>query len=389
MYKIATLNKISHVGLNKLDDKYTLVDEVENAHGIIVRSQNMKDMKFSENLLAIARAGAGVNNIPLDRCADEGIAVFNTPGANANAVKELVLGALFLAARNLPSGINWAAGLTEDIAKSVEKGKGQFAGREITGKTLGVIGLGAIGVLVANTARRLGMNVIGYDPFITLKSAHELSNMIPVYTDLAELLPKCDYVTLHVPVLESTEGMMDTRRFSQMKNDGVLLNFSREKLVNESALLSALENNEIDQYITDFPTEGLIGKDKITLIPHLGASTKEAEDNCAVMAAEELMEYIEKGNIVNSVNFPTCSMGELNPEAQVRVCIMNKNIPSMLGRITGIMSDLNINIRDLTNKSKGEYAYTMMDIDGDVSEEELRHALDIEGIIRVRVINYK
>lgn len=389
MYKIATLNKISHVGLNKLDDKYTLVDEVEKAHGIIVRSQNMKDMEFSENLLAIARAGAGVNNIPLDKCADEGIAVFNTPGANANAVKELVLGALFLAARNLPSGINWATGLTEDVAKSVEKGKGQFAGREITGKTLGVIGLGAIGVLVANAARRLGMNVIGYDPFITLKSAHELSNMIPVYTDLAEILPKCDYVTLHVPVLESTEGMMDPRRFSQMKNDAVLLNFSRDKLVNESALLYALESGEIDQYITDFPTEGLIGKDKITLIPHLGASTKEAEDNCAVMAAEELMEYIEKGNIINSVNFPACSMGELNPEAQVRVCIMNKNIPSMLGRITGIMSDLNINIRDLTNKSKDEYAYTMMDIDGDVSEEELRHALDIDGIIRVRVINYK
>lgn len=386
MYKIATLNKISPVGLSKLDDKYSLIEDTSLATGIIVRSQNMKDMDFSENLLAIARAGAGVNNIPLTECADQGIVVFNTPGANANAVKELVAAGLFLAARNLPEGMSWANGLEENVSKSVEKGKGQFAGSEIMGKTLGVIGLGAIGVLVANTARKLGMNVIGYDPFITLKSAHELSNQIPVVTDLAEILPQCDYVTLHVPVLESTEGMMDERRFSQMKNEAVLLNFSRDKLVNEKALIEAISTKKIAKYVTDFPTENLINKDNIILIPHLGASTKEAEDNCAVMAAEELMEYIELGNIVNSVNFPTCSMGELNKEAQARICILNKNIPSMLGRITGIMADLNINIRDLTNKSKGEYAYTMMDIDGAVTEAELRDALKIDGIIRVRVI---
>ncbi|MEG0291872.1 MAG: phosphoglycerate dehydrogenase [Anaerovoracaceae bacterium] len=386
MYKIATLNKISPVGLSRLDDKYTLVEDINDAAGIIVRSQNMKDMDFSSNLLAIARAGAGVNNIPLSECAEQGIVVFNTPGANANAVKELVIAGLFLAARNLPAGMSWANSLTENVSKSVEKGKGQFAGTEIMGKTLGVIGLGAIGVLVANAARKLGMNVIGYDPFITLKSAHELSNQIPVFKDLAEILPQCDYVSLHVPVLESTEGMMDKRRFSQMKDDAVLLNFSRDKLVNENALLEALDGEKISKYVTDFPTENLMGKDGIVLIPHLGASTKEAEDNCAVMASEALMEYIEKGNIINSVNFPACSMGELNREAQARVCIMNKNIPSMLGRITGIMADLNINIRDLTNKSKGEYAYTMMDIDGDVTEEELRAALAIDGIIRIRVI---
>lgn len=389
MYNIATLNKISPVGLNKLTDNYTLIDEIDQATGIMVRSQDMKEMEFSENLLAIARAGAGVNNIPIERCAEQGIVVFNTPGANANAVKELVVGGILLAARNIPDGIKWASSLTENVSKAVEKGKSQFAGTEISGKTLGVIGLGAIGVLVANAAQQLGMKVIGYDPFISLKSAHNLSNTIPVTDDIGQLLPQCDYVTLHVPATENTTGMFDQRRFAQMKDNAVLLNFSRDKLVNEKALLEALENEKISKYVTDFPTDNLIGKKNIILLPHLGASTKEAEDNCAVMAAEQLMEYIEKGNVVNSVNFPACSMGELNPEAHSRICILNKNIPSMLGKITGIMSEHNVNIRDLTNKSKGDYAVTLMDIDSEISESELRSALEIEGIIKVRIINCK
>ena len=386
MYKIATLNKISPAGLSRFSDKYTLIDEPEKASGIIVRSQNMKDMEFSDELLAIARAGAGVNNIPVEKCAEEGIVVFNTPGANANAVKELVIAGMLLAARNIPSGIKWASSLTENISEAVEKGKSQFAGTEIAGKTLGVVGLGAIGVLVANAAQTLGMNVIGYDPFISIKSAHNLSNTIPVTEDAGELLAASDFVTLHVPTTEDTTGMFDSRRFSQMKDGAVLLNFSRDKLVNEKALTEALAAGSLRYYVTDFPTAGIAGLDKVIMLPHLGASTKEAEDNCAMMAADQLMEYIEKGNVVNSVNYPNCSMGELNKEAHARVCILNKNIPSMLGKITGIMSDLNVNIRDLTNKSKGDFAITLMDIDAEVTEEQFKSALDIDGIIRIRII---
>lgn len=387
MYKIATLNKISPAGLNIFDEKYSVIDNLEDATGIMVRSHDMKSMEFSDELLAIARAGAGTNNIPVDVCANKGIVVFNTPGANANAVKELVIAAMFMAARNLPAGMQWVKELETDVAKEVEKGKGQFAGREICGQTLGVVGLGAIGVLVANTAQKLGMKVIGYDPFITLKSAHELSHKIDVTQDLAYLLDKSDFVSLHVPSVDSTKGMMDQRRFAQMKEGSVLLNFSRDKLINETALLDALESEHIRKYITDFPNDNLVNKKGVILIPHLGASTKEAEDNCASMAAEELMDYIENGNITNSVNFPNCSMGPLNPEALARVCILNKNIPSMLGKITGILADLNVNIRDLTNKSKGDYACTIMDIDGDIDQKTFYDALNIEGIIKIRFIS--
>lgn len=389
MYKIATLNKISSIGLRRLTDKYTITDDVQEATGIMVRSQAMHDMEFPEELLAIARAGAGVNNIPLDKCAEKGIVVFNTPGANANAVKELVIAGLILGARNISEGISWANSLTTDVAKSVEKGKSQFAGTEIKGKTLGVVGLGAIGVLVANTAQSLGMKVIGYDPFITLKAAHNLSNTVPVSQDLSDMISQCDFITLHIPATENTTGMIDSRRFGEMKPGTVLLNFSRDKLVNEKALLFALEEGILSKYVTDFPTEALMGKENIILLPHIGASTKEAEDNCAVMAADQLMEYIEKGNIVNSVNFPACSLGELNPEAYERICILNKNVPSMLGKITGILSDLNVNIRDLTNKSKGDYAVTLIDVDSAVTQEELDKALDIDGIISIRVIKIK
>ena len=385
MYKIATLNKISPVGLKALTDNYKVVDETEEANGIILRSYDLHEMEFSPELLAIGRAGAGVNNIPVDRCAEEGIVVFNTPGANANAVKELTIAGMFLAARNIPGGLTWASNLTENVKESVEKGKGQFAGSEIKGKTLGVIGLGAIGVMVANTASELGMKVIGYDPYITVRAAHALYSTIPVVKELGELLPQCDFVTIHVPVNDNTKGMIDSRRIDQMKDGAIFLNFARDTLVNDNALLAALESGKLRNYVTDFPNDNVLGKIGVIALPHLGASTAEAEDNCAVMAAQEIMAYIEKGEIQNSVNFPACSLGELNDDA-TRVCILNKNIPAMLGKITGLMADLNINIRDLTNTSKGDYAVTLLDIDGNVDETEVRDALNIEGIIRVRVI---
>ena len=386
MYKIATLNKISPVGLNKLTDDYKIVDELYEANGLLLRSYDLHSTEFPADMLAIGRAGAGVNNIPLDKCAEEGIVVFNTPGANANAVKELTIAGMFLAARNIPNGYLWASNLKEDIKKSVEKGKSQFAGSEIKGKTLGVIGLGAIGVMVANAASELGMNVIGYDPYITVRAAHALYSTIPVVDDLGELLPQCDFVTIHVPANDNTKGMIDSRRIDQMKEGAVFLNFARDTLVNDKALLAALESGKLRNYVTDFPNDEVLGKIGVIALPHLGASTAEAEDNCAVMAAEQLMAYIERGEIRNSVNYPACSLGALNKDATARICILNKNVPSMLGKITGLMADLNINIRDMTNTSKGDYAATLLDVDGDVDEAQLREALDIEGITRVRVI---
>ena len=388
MYKIATLNKISPKGLRTLTDNYQIIDDPDQADGIIVRSADMHEMSFSKDLLAIARAGAGVNNIPLERCASQGIVVFNSPGANANAVKELVITGMLMASRHVPEALRWTAALKEDVKKTVEKGKSQFAGNEIKGKTLGVIGLGAIGVLVANAARQLGMKVIGYDPYISLKSAHELSNKIPVTSDMGEILEVSDFITIHVPAIDSTKGMFDARRFGQMKDGAVLLNYARDTLVNEDALLDALESGKLRYYLTDFPNSTLIGHDKVIATPHLGASTAEAEDNCAQMAAEELMEYIEKGNISNSVNYPNCSLGEMDPEANVRIAILNRNIPSMLGKITGILADFNINIRNMTNTSKGDYACTLIDIDGDedVTAEEFLNEMDFEGIVSVRLL---
>jgi D-3-phosphoglycerate dehydrogenase len=346
----------------------------------------MHDMDFPDDLMAIARAGAGVNNIPTEKCAEKGIVVFNTPGANANSVKELVLCGMIMAARNIPASIKWVRTLSEDVSKSVEKGKSSFAGTEIKGKTLGVIGLGSIGVLVANAAQKLGMKVVGYDPYITLKAAHELSHKIPVVNDLITLLPTCDYVTIHVPVTEDTKDMIDDKCFDHMKDGAVLLNFARDKIVEDDAFVKAINSSKLKYYVSDFPNDKVIDNDKIILIPHLGASTKEAEDNCAVMAADQLMDYIENGNITNSVNYPSCSLGRLDKDATARVCILNKNIPAMLGKITGIMADKNINIRNLTNKSKDDYACTLMDIDAHVTEYALEKALDVEGIIRIRVI---
>ncbi len=386
MYKIATLNKISPVGLERFTGCYSVTDDPQTAEGIIVRSHPMHDMDFSDDLMAIARAGAGVNNIPTERCAEKGIVVFNTPGANANSVKELVLCGMIMAARNIPASINWVRTLSEEVSKSVEKGKSNFAGTEIKGKTLGVIGLGSVGVLVANAAQKLGMKVVGYDPYITLKAAHELSHKIPVVNDLITLLPTCDYVTIHVPVTEDTKDMIDDKCFDHMKDGAVLLNFARDKIVEDDAFVKAINSSKLKYYVSDFPNDKVINNDKIILIPHLGASTKEAEDNCAVMAADQLMDYIENGNISNSVNYPSCSLGRLDPDATARICILNKNIPAMLGKITGIMADQNINIRNLTNKSKDDYACTLMDIDAHVTEEALENALNVEGIIRIRVI---
>lgn len=375
MYKIGTLNKISPVGLARLTDEYTVTENIEEANGIILRSYNMHDMDFSENLLAIGRAGAGVNNIPLDKCSEQGIVVFNAPGANANAVKELCLTGMLMAARNVPAGLEWASTLagTEGVGKAVEKGKGQFAGTEIKGKTLGVIGLGAIGVLVANAAETLGMNVIGYDPFFSVKAAHSLSNTITVVDSLKDLYPECDYISIHVPANDETTGMIDAEAFSQMKDGVVFLNFARDKLVNDDDMLAALESGKLKKYVTDFPNDKVIGKKGVIATPHLGASSAEAEDNCAVMAADEIMDYIENGNITNSVNMPVCTLG---PKKATRISVISKADAQALEKVAAIADG------DVINKTRGEYAYTLAETSGDVDAS----AIEGEGIIRVRIL---
>ena len=384
MHKIATLNKISKAGLSKFREGYTFTDDIGSAEGILVRSQNMLEMNLSNNLLAIARAGAGTNNIPLDECAERGIVVFNTPGANANAVTELVIASMFMAARNLPAALDWVNSLTGDVANEVEKGKGRFAGSELKGKKIGVIGLGAVGVLVANDAERLGMQVIGYDPYITVKAAHGLSNRISIVADLGKLLAECDYISLHVPAIEATKKMIDAKRFGQMKKGACLLNFSRGPLVDTKSLFSAMEAGIVHKYITDFPDNDLLGKKGVICTPHLGASTEEAEDWCAIMAADQMIDYLENGNISNSVNYPECSMGPFTGAAVCRVCVFNRNVPSMLSKITGALSG--VNIRNMLNNSMGEYAYTMLDFDSEVDNMELLECLKINGVIGARII---
>lgn len=384
MFKIATLNKISPVGLKHLTDAYTLVDTPEEANGILVRSQDMKEMEFSKDLLAIARAGAGTNNIPIDRCSQQGIVVFNTPGANANSVKELVIAGILIAARNLSSAVAWAKTLTEDVSKTVEKNKSQFAGHEIKGMTLGVIGLGAIGAMVANAANALGMHVVGYDPYITVQAAHDLSADVEICENMDAMLPKCDYISIHVPAKDNTKQMINKDRFALMKDGVTLLNFSRDVIVNEDDAAEALKSGKIGTYVTDFPNGKFIGQENVICIPHLGASTAESEENCATMAVEEIMDYLENGNIRNSVNFPACNLGVC--AAHARIVMLNKNIPSMLGKVTGILADMHININDLINRSKGDLACTLIDIDSEVDEAALKEALNVEGVISVRVI---
>ena len=386
MYKIKTYNKISKIGLAAFDDKYTIGDEVENADGAIVRSAALHDVEFPESLKAIARAGAGTNNIPIERCSEQGIVVFNTPGANANAVKELVIAGLLISSRRVISAIDWAKTLKgngAEVGKMVEKGKSAFAGPEIKGKTLGVIGLGAIGVMVANAANSLGMQVYGYDPYLSVKSAWNLTHNAVHINDINEIFEKCDYITIHVPLTDSTKNLVNAASIAKMKEGVRILNFARGGLVNNDDLKAALESGKVATYVTDFPSDDVIGVDGVIAIPHLGASTPESEDNCASMAAKELIDYIENGNIVNSVNLPEITMPR---SGKKRICVIHKNIPNVLTSITGIFAKDGINIENLLNKSKGDYAYTMLDIDVDAAEPEAVQIKAIDGVIRVRIL---
>ena len=356
MYKIATLNKISPVGLKQFPGSYILVENASEADGILVRSQDMHEMELGDKLKAVARAGAGVNNIPLDKCAEKGIVVFNTPGANANAVKELVLCGLLLAARNVPSALSWAAGLKEDVSKTVEKGKSQFAGSEILGKTLGVVGLGAIGRKVAASAKALGMEIVGYDPYYVSGGEG-----ISVYSDLGEMLSLCDYVTLHLPANDSTKGRLNAGLVDAMKDGTVLLNFSRDKLVNELDLAAAMESGKVAKYVTDFPNDNMVGRENVILLPHLGASTAEAEDNCAVMAVDEIRGYFENGNIINSVNFPRLDMGEL--ESGIRVAVMIKDVADPALAVMEMLSAAKIKYsRVMASRREDGISYVLAEI---------------------------
>ncbi len=386
MFKIKTYNKISKSGLEVFEDKYTIGDEVENADGAIVRSAVLHNEIFPKSLKAIARAGAGTNNIPIEKCSEQGIVVFNTPGANANAVKELVIAGLLISSRRVISGIEWAKTLKGEgdaVGKLVEKGKGAFGGPEIKGKSLGVIGLGAIGVMVANAANHLGMKVYGYDPYLSVKSAWNLNHNAVYINDINEIFAKCDYITIHVPLTDSTKNLVNTDTIAKMKDGVRILNFSRAGLVNSDAIKTALESGKVAAYVTDFPTEDVLEVDGVIAIPHLGASTPESEDNCASMAANELVDYIENGNIVNSVNLPEVTMPR---SGEHRICVIHKNIPNMLTAITGLIADDGVNIENLLNKSRGDYAYTMLDI-GAADVVQLEQEINaIDGVIRVRII---
>ena len=386
MYKYHCLNPISEVGLDQLDENYVVTGNAEEADAILVRSAKMHDMEFSKNLKAIARAGAGVNNIPLDRCADEGIVVFNTPGANANGVKELVIAGMLLAARDIIGGINWVQEYEEegDIAKITEKKKKAFAGTELQGKKLGVIGLGAIGVRVANVAVHLGMDVYGYDPYVSVDAAWNLSRSIHHAKTVDELYKECDYITIHVPATEDTKGMIDKNAISLMKDGVVILNLARDVLVNQEDIVDALVSGKVRSYVTDFPTKEIVGVKNAIVIPHLGASTEESEDNCAKMAAAELRDFLENGNILHSVNYPDCNMGAKGDGE--RITILHKNIPNMLGQFTTLLADKGMNIALMTNKSRKEYAYTMIDVDTGVSAELEEQIASVDGVLKVRVI---
>lgn len=387
MYRYHCLNPISQVGLETFTEEYVPVSEPEKADAILVRSTNMKEMEFAKELKAIARAGAGVNNIPLEKCAEEGIVVFNTPGANANGVKELVLAGMLLASRDIIGGINWVQENEEDgnIAKDAEKAKKAFAGCELEGKKLGVIGLGAIGVLVANAATHLGMEVYGYDPYISVDSAWRLSRSIRHAKTVDEIYKDCDYITIHVPATDATKNMIDKDALGLMKKGVVVLNFARNVLVEEEAMVDALVSGHVKHYVTDFPTPQIAGVKGAIVIPHLGASTEEAEDNCAVMAASQIKNYLENGNIKNSVNYPDCDMGLRGNNT--RILLLHHNVPNMIGQFTKILADDNMNIADLTNKSKGKYAYTMIDIDSAVSENVIKELGTVEEVLRIRVIS--
>jgi len=389
MFKIQTLNNIAEKGLSILkNDGYTTEADISDPDGILVRSQKMHDMELGPSLKAIARAGAGVNNIPIDHCSDRGIVVFNTPGANANSVKELVLSGLLLSSRKIQQGLQWTqtlSGKGSDVTKLVEKQKSSFAGPEIAGKTLGVVGLGAIGVIVSNAATALGMEVIGYDPFISVESAWGLSRSVNRARSLESLYSKCDYITIHVPLNEQTSGMLNAKAFGQMKKGVRILNFARGPLVNNADIIDAVDKGIVSAYVTDFPEDELLGHENILCVPHLGASTPEAEENCAVMAANQIKDFLETGNITNSVNFPECRTDATSPE---RLVVANRNIPNMVGQITAVLAEENINILDMLNKHRDELAYNIINIDRRVTEHSMSRIKEIEGVIMVRAFHF-
>ena len=387
MKNILTLNAISPVINDVFDSTYNIASDVENPIGIMLRSFKMHDYKLSQNTIAIARAGAGTNNIPVTEYADEGVVVFNTPGANANAVKELVMASLFMASRNITEAYDWVKtlkGQGEEVSKLVEKGKSSFAGNELKGKKLGVIGLGAIGALVANTAIDLGMQVYGYDPFLSVTSALRLSSSVKVVKELEDLVKTCDFITIHIPYIPAeNKGLINSGLIRKMKDGAVIINLARGEIVNNNDIIKAVETGKIAKYVCDFPADEIINVKNIICIPHLGASTEEAEENCAIMAAKQLIDYIENGNIVNSVNYPSCSMSRTTAN---RLIILHKNIHNILAKITGTVGNEGANIANLTNQSKGDYAVTILDIDSKISSEAVSHIAQVEGIIKVREI---
>lgn len=383
MYNVLTLNKIAAVGTSRLGENYNFGDGVQNPDAVLVRSASMHEMEFGDNLLAIARAGAGTNNIPKDKCSEKGIVVFNTPGANANAVKELVIAGLLLSSRKITEGIDWEKntlkGNGDAVGKMVEKGKSQFVGPELKGKTLGVIGLGAIGILVANCAVALGMNVIGFDPFMSVGNALKLEPSVKLKKNSEEVMTDCDYLTIHVPLTDETKDMVDAEMIAKMRDGVRIMNFSRDGLVNSTAVLEAVKSGKVANYVTDFATDDILGEENIICMPHLGASTPESEDNCAVMACDQVKEFLENGNIINSVNYPALSMAK---SGDVRFCVMHRNIPELLKKV---LSEISGNVENMLSKSRGDYAYTVIDVTGgDASNAAAIEA--VEGIIRVRAI---
>ena len=382
MYNVLTLNKIAKVGTSRLGDNYNYGEDVQNPDAVLVRSAAMHDMEFADNLLAIARAGAGTNNIPKDKCTDRGIVVFNTPGANANAVKELVIAGLLLSSRKITEGIDWAKTLKgngDAVGKMVEKGKSQFVGPELKGKTLGVIGLGAIGILVANCAVSLGMKVMGFDPFMSVDNALHLNPAVELMKSNEDVMTGCDYLTIHVPLTPDTKNLVNAEMIAKMKNGVRILNFSRDGLVNSAAILDALKSGKAAKYVTDFGTDDILGEENVICMPHLGASTPESEENCAVMACDQIRDFLENGNIINSVNYPALSMAK---SGDIRFCVMHKNIPELLKKI---LSEVKGNVENMLSKSRGDYAYTIIDVTGaDASNAE--SISSVEGIIRVRAI---
>ncbi len=386
MYQYHCLNPISNIGLSRFTEEYQKTDSMEHAEGVLVRSAAMHDLELPKKLLAVARAGAGTNNIPLEKCAEQGIVVFNTPGANANGVKELVLAGMLLASRDVVGGIDWvkANADVETVGKDAEKAKKNFAGTEIYGKRLGIIGLGAIGIRVANAAVALGMEVYGYDPYLSVDAALKLTREVKHVKNVDDIYADCDYITVHVPLIDATKGMIDAAAIEKMKEGVIVLNFARDQLVNEKDMVAALEAGKVRKYVSDFPNPTTAGTKGCIVIPHLGASTEESEDNCAMMAVDELMDYLENGNIRNSVNYPACNMGVCSNVG--RIAVLHKNIANMITQFTAAFGEAGINISDMTNKSRGEYAYTLMDIAAAADEKILARLNSIEGVFRVRVV---